>query len=158
MGDWIDALGNEDELRRKAEEHHRRTHFRRAEIIAQKKPDLWAALMTAIQRDVEKFRTKFAGRRTVDLTMIPEFGFRLYKSPYPTVLLEAEIPPDGTSIKVTYTTVFNHISPTERSEESFELAPDRAENLVISHNGRVFSSLNDVSRFLLEPAFAVEFR
>jgi hypothetical protein len=156
MGDWIDALGSEEEKRRKSEEIHTQSQFRRAEIIGQKKDALWASLMAVINRDVDKFRTMFKGRRSVDLTTISPLGIRLFKSPYPTVLMDAEIPPNGTSIKVSYSRTFNQISPMERVDETFELTLDRSDDLVIAHNGRVFPNLDAVSRFLLEPVFKVD--
>lgn len=156
MSDWIDRLGDDEEQRRKLEELHRRKHFHRAEIIRQQRPALWTSLIAVVNRDVEKFRAKFAGRRSVEITPVRELGFRIYKSPYPTVLMDAELPPDGTSIKVTYTRTFNHISPMEKSEESFELTLDSFDNLAIAHNGRIFSNLDDVSRCLLEPVFAID--
>lgn len=156
MGDWIDALGSDDEQRRKSEERHTQSQFHRAEVIRQKKDELWASLMAVINRDVEKFRTTFKGRRSVDVTPISAFGVRLFKSPYPTVLMDAEIPLNGTSIKVSYSRTFNQISPMERVDETFELTVDRSDNLVIAHNGRVFPNLDSVSRFLLEPVFKVD--
>jgi hypothetical protein len=156
MGDWIDDLGNDDEQRRKSEALHTNVQFHRAEVIRHKKVALWTSLMDVISRDVEKFRTKFKGRRTVELTLVPELGVRLYKSPFPTVLMDAEIPFNGTSIKVSYIRTFNQISPMERSSESFELTVDRSDNLLIAHNGRLFSNLDDVSRFMLEPVFSID--
>jgi hypothetical protein len=158
MGDWIDELGDDDEQRRKTEERHNRLQFHRYDVVRQKKPELWASLMNVINRDVGKFRTKFAGRRTIEFTDIPGLGFRLYKTPFPTVLMDAEIPLNETSMKVSYTTRFTHASPMERSEESFELTVDNSDNLIIMHNGRVFSDLDEVSRFLLLPVFTVEER
>jgi hypothetical protein len=156
MGDWIDALGSDDEQRRKSEELHTQSQSRRAEIIKQKRDALWASLMAVIDRDVEKFRTTFKGRRSVEVTTTSALGVRLFKSPYPTVLMDAEIPPNGTSIKVSYARTFNLISPMERVDETFELTVDRNENLVIAHNGRVFRDMDSVSRFLLEPVFKVD--
>jgi hypothetical protein len=157
MGDWIDALSDEEEKRRKSEERHSQSHFRRAEVIRQKKDELWTSLMTVIYRDVEKFCAAFKGRRSAELTTLPTgLGFRLYKSPFPTVLMEAEIPVNGTNIKVSYSRTFNQISPMERVEETFELTVDQSDNLLIAHNGRPFSSLDKVSRFLLEPVFTVD--
>jgi hypothetical protein len=156
MGDWIDALGSDEEQRRKSEERHTQSQFRRAEVIREKKDELWASLMAVINRDVEKFRTTFKGRRSVEVTPISAFGVRLFKSPYPTVLMDAEIPINGTSIKVSYSRTFNQISPMERVDETFELTVDRSDSLVIAHNGRVFPNLDSVSRFLLEPVFKVD--
>jgi len=70
--------------------------------------------------------------------------------------MDAEIPVDGTSIKVSYSRTSNRISPMERVEETFELTVDQSDNLLIAHNGRVFSTLDKVSRFLLEPVFTVD--
>jgi len=156
MGDWIDALGSDEEKRRKSEELHTQSQFRRAEIIRLKRNALWESLMAVINRDVEKFRTTFKGRRSVEMTTVSELGFRLFKSPYPTVLMDAEIPLNGTSIKVSYSRTFNQISPMERVDETFELTVDRSDNLVIAHNGRVFPNLDAVSIFLLEPVFKVD--
>jgi hypothetical protein len=156
MGDWIDALGDDDEHRRRSEERHTQLQFHRAEVIRLKKNALWASLMSVINRDVEKFQAKFKGRRTAELTRVADLAFRLYKSPYPTVLMDAEIPFNGTSIEVTYIKTFNLSSPTEKAEESFELTIDQSDNLLIAHNGRLFSSLDDVSRFLLEPVFRID--
>jgi len=156
MGDWIDALGSDDEKRRKSEELHTQSQFHRAEVIRLKKDAIWASLIAVIDRDVEKFRTTFKGRRSVEVTTISPLGVRLFKSPYPTVLMDAEIPPNGTSIKVSYSRTFNLISPMERVDETFELTVDRSDNLVIAHNGRVFRDLDSVSRFLLEPIFKVD--
>jgi hypothetical protein len=156
MGDWIDALGNDDEQRRKTEAFHNQLQFHRAEVVRQKRGALWISLMNVINRDVEKFRTTFKGRRSVEATTISELGIRLYKTPFPTVLMDAEIPLNGTSIKVTYTRTFNQSSPMERTGESFELTVDESDSVHISHNGRRFSNLDEVSRFLLEPVFAVD--
>ena len=156
MGDWIDALGSEEERRRKSEESHTQSQFHRAEVIRKNKDALWTSLMEVLNRDVEKFRTTFKGRRSVDVSTISAFGVRLFKSPYPTVLMDAEIPPNGTSIKVSYSRTFNQISPVERVDETFELTVDRSDNLVIAHNGRVFPNMDSVSRFLLEPVFKVD--
>ncbi len=112
--------------------------------------------MDVIKRDVEKFQTKFNGRRSAEFTSVSELGFRLYKTPYPTVVMDAGIPPDGTSIEVTYIRTFNISAPMEKSEESFELTIDQSDNLVIAHNGRRLSSLDQVSRFLLEPVFTAD--
>lgn len=117
---------------------------------------LWASLMTVISRDVEKFCATFKGRRTAELTTLPGLRFRISKSPYPTILMEAEIGPDGTSIKVNYSRISNHVSPMERAEETFELTLDPSDQLFIAHNGRVFSTLDKVSRFMLEPVFTVD--
>ncbi len=156
MGDWIDELGNDDGQPDKSEELHTRALFHRAEVIRQKKHALWTSLMNVIHRDVEKFGTKFKGRRSIELTAVSELGFSLYKSPFPTVLMNAEIPFDGTSIKVSYITTFNQLAPMERTSESFELTVDESDNLLIAHNGRLFSNLDAVSRFLLEPVFTIE--
>jgi hypothetical protein len=153
MGDWIDSLGDDEEQRRKSEARHAQLQSRRFDVIRQKKNALWTSLVNVINRDVEKFQTKFKGRRSVEFTAVSELGFRLYKSPYPTVLMDAGIPLDGTSIEVTYTKTFNLNSPMERADESFELTIDNSDNLVIAHNGRRFSNLDEVSRFLLEPVF-----
>jgi hypothetical protein len=156
MGDWIDALSADEEKRRKAEELRTQSHFRRSEIIRLKREPLWASLMTVITRDVEKFRTAFKGRRSVELTTIPGFGFRIYKTPFPTVLMEAEIPAGGTILKVSYSRIANHMAPMERVEETFELTVDHSDNLLLAHNGRAFSDLDRVSRFMLEPVFTVD--
>jgi hypothetical protein len=156
MGDWIDALGDDDEKRRKSEELHTFSRFHRAEVIRLKKHALWESLMTVINRDVEKFRTTFKGRRSVEMTTVSELGVRLFKSPFPTVLMEAEIPVNGTNIKVSYSRTFNQTSPMERVDETFELTVDRSDNLVIAHNGRVLRDMDAVSRFLLEPVFKVD--
>jgi hypothetical protein len=156
MGDWIDLLGDDDEKRRQSEARHRQQQFHRTDVIKQQKTALWASLMDVISRDVEKFQTKFKGRRSAELTSVSEFAIRLYKTPYPTVVMNAEIPPNGTSIEVTYIRTFNLSSPTEKSEESFELTVDQADNIVISHNGRRLASLDQVSRFLLEPVFTAD--
>lgn len=124
MGDWIDLLGEDDEQRRKSEARHTQRQFHRFDLIRQKKNALWASLMDVINRDVEKFQTKFKGRRSAEFTSVRELGFRLYKTPYPTVVMDAGIPPDGTSIEVTYIRTFNLSSSTEKSEESFELTLD----------------------------------
>lgn len=156
MGDWIDSLGDDEEQRRKSEARHTQQQFHRFEVIKQKKGALWTSLMSVINRDVDKFQTKFKGRRSVEFTSVSELGFRLYKTPYPTVVMDAGIPPDGTSIEVTYIRTFNFSSPTEKSEESFELTIDQSDNLGISHNGRRLANLDQVSRFLLEPVFAAD--
>lgn len=156
MGDWIDALGSDEEQRRKSEAERTHSQFHRAEIIRLKRSALWESLMAVINRDVEKFRATFKGRRSVEMTTVSELGIRLFKSPYPTVLMDAEIPPHGTSIKVSYSRTFNQISPMERVDETFELTVDRSDNLVIAHNGRVFPNMDAVSRFLLEPVFKVD--
>jgi len=153
MGDWIDLLGEDDEKRRQSEARHTQQQFHRFDVIRQKKAALWASLMNVINRDVDKFQTKFKGRRSAEFTSVSELGFRLYKTPYPTVVMEAGIPPDGTSIEVTYIRTFNLSSPMEKSEESFELTVDPSDNLVIAHNGRKLANLDQVSRFLLEPVF-----
>ncbi len=62
MGDWIDALGSDEEKRRKSEELHTQSQFHRAEIIRQKKDALWASLIAVVGRDVEKFRMTFKGQ------------------------------------------------------------------------------------------------
>jgi hypothetical protein len=156
MGDWIDALSAEEETRRKEEELRTQSHFRRSEIIRKKKDPLWESLMSVIQRDVEKFRASFKGRRSVELTNIPGFGFRIYKTPFPTVLMEAEIPANAAILKVSYARTANSMSPMERVEETFELTVDHFDNLVIAHNGRPFPDLDRVSRFMLEPVFTVD--
>jgi hypothetical protein len=156
MGDWIDLLGEDDEKRRQSEARHHQQQSHRFDVIRQKKTALWASLMDVINRDVEKFQTKFKGRRSVEFTSVSELGFRLHKSPYPTVVMDAGIPPDGTSIEVTYIRTFNLSSPTEKSEESFELTIDQSDNLVVAHNGRRLANLDQVSRFLLEPVFTAD--
>jgi hypothetical protein len=156
MGDWIDSLGDDEEQRRKSEARHAQLQSRRFDVIRQNKKALWASLMNVINRDVEKFQTKFKGRRSAEFTSVSELEFRLYKTPYPTVLMDAGIPPDGTSIEVTYIRTFNLSSPMEKSVESFELTIDGSDNLVIAHNGRRFKNLDQVSRFLLEPVFTAD--
>jgi hypothetical protein len=122
-------------------------------VILGSKNALWTSLMSVLNRDVKKFRTKFKSRRSIEFTAVSELGFHLYKTPYPTAVMDAGIPPDETSIEVTYTKTFNLNSLMERADEPFEPTIDNSDNLVIAHNGRRFSNLDDVSRFLLEPVF-----
>lgn len=158
MGDWLDKLAAESRERSATKELDGKLQLYRQEIIQRKSGPLWRDLLIVVERDVRKFEGLFRGdkKRAINFSS-NERHFRVHKDHYPAVMLDVEMQLGASFIRYQYAETENDHSGTERSEGELIISVDSVDNLQLSHpSDGLFSSLDQVSEFVLRPVFSAE--
>ena len=157
VADWIKRIADDERKRDAVSAREREIAARKAALVRLHGQQLLDELRAAVRRDIDAFRDEFQGDRTRDLVFedTQDRGFVVRKPEGPAVSLTLAPRLETAIVGCAY-----RFTPTDGlppREDRFELvfADDGTDNLLIKTQvtGRVFSSADALSEYLLGPVF-----
>jgi len=149
---WIDKLA--DEAKRHDEELSKQKEIRvhQHDVIEQKARTLWDALVSNVERGVQKFEQDFANDkgRSLEFDKTSSDGFRIHRTDDLPIELVVHIDIPAGQIEFT-----QQRSQNDVSSGTLFMQVDANDNLYLTRYGRDFFDMADAARMLLEPIFTL---
>ena len=149
---WIDEGLREEAAREQhaplvaARERHR------AMAIKQRAPELMFRLVSAVGAAVEEYRRKASvGRDEIDFEPLPRGSFRVTKLTLPSVDLECHPDYDGHVVYCNRAQTDSHERGARELEFVLHIVADDLDNLMLCHQNRSFTNVEEAAEFLLKP-------
>lgn len=150
---WIDDREQQYRTRQAGEDAKNQLQLHKADVVKAKARPTLDHLVEVVKAQVAEFleKAKDEPDRRVDFTAKPSGGFKLSRLSYPSVELECAL--NGAMLKVTQVYCPMQDAKPALTESYLRFEVDESDNVVIAdhRNGKGFTSLENVSRFLIEP-------
>jgi hypothetical protein len=156
--DWIKRIVDDERKRDAVRVRDEETAARKAELVRLNGRRLLDELRSAVARDVEAFRSEFAGDPRRDIVLGPTEGpdgFVVRKPASPAVTLTVTAHLDTAAMDCDYRfTSTNGLPPREdRLELVFAANGEEALQIKTQRTGQVFANADALSEYLLGPVF-----
>jgi hypothetical protein len=156
VADWIKRIADDERRRDATRLREEEATARKAELVRRNGRRLIDALCTAVVRDVDAFRSEFAGdpvRAVVVDTTAADGGFAVRRPASPTVSLTIAPNLDAAVTVCTYRFAVSNGMPPREDRVDVLFVDDATGTLQMKHRGtgQVFATADALSEFLLVP-------
>ncbi len=156
VADWIKRIADDERMRDATRLREDEAAARKAELVRRNGRRLIDELRTAVVRDVDAFRSEFAGdpvRAIVVDATVPDGGFTVRKPASAAVSLTVTPNLDAAVTVCTYRFIVRDGMPPREDRIDVLFADNATDTLQMKHRGtgQVFATADALSEFLLVP-------
>lgn len=156
VADWIKRIADDERMRDTARLKEDEMAARKADLVRQNGRRLIDELLVTMTRDVEAFRTAFAGDRARDIMVeatAPDGGFVVRKPGPAAVSLDVKPNLETAALGCHYRFTLTNGLPPREDRFDVIFASDEGETLHMKHHGtgQIFTTTDALSEFLLVP-------